>query len=1470
MLTLPKLTSVSGVNLNLNDVSNPQLFTSITGGVSFTLNAGTVAMPLTNLSGLTSISVSGTNSKLSFPNVTSYTQPANTRISWTAGAYSYPTYNTGCELDFPALTTVTGNLETTNSTSATMVVTAQYGATINFPVLTTITVPTGTPGIGSTDGIQLAATNSGIINAGSLTSFTDNSGTADQSSFSSSNSGVFTIPELTSLTGVNLNLGGAGMIALPIAGSLSGVVTVSGGQQISFPNITSINGVTQISVTGTGSTLSFPKVTSYTQPATTSVTWTVGSTSITTGCQLNFPALTTITAATTNYYFSITAQYGAAVSLPALTTITAPPNSVSYSNNGVRLAATNSGTLSAPLLNSFTDQSTGTTHYSSLTANVSGVLTLPKLTSVSGVNLNLDDVSNPQLFTSVTGGVSFTLNAGTVAMPLTNLNGLTSISVNGTNSKLSFPNLTSYTQPANTKISWTAGAYSYPTYNTGCELDFPALTTVTGNLETTNSTSATMVVTAQYGATINLPVLTTIAIPAGTPGIGSYDGIQLAATNSGIINAGALTSFTDNSGTADQSSLTTSLSGVLTVPQLTSLTGVSLNFSSSGSVVLAVTGSLSGSITVYGGAQLSFPNVTNINGVTTIYVYGTSSTLSFPSVTGYTQPASTSVTWTAGSSSTSTGCALSFPALTTITGTTTNYYFSVTAQYGAAVSLPALTTITAPPNSVSYSNNGVRLAATNSATLSAPLLNSFTDQSTGTAHYSSLTANVSGVLTLPKLTSVSGVNLNLNDVSNPQLFTSITGGVSFTLNAGTVAMPLTSLTGLTSISVNGTNSKLSFPNLTSYLQPANTKITWTAGAYSYPTYNTGCELDFPALKVLTGNLETTNSTSATMVVTAQYGATINFPVLTTITVPTGTPGIGSYDGIQLAATNSAIINAGALTSFTDHSGTADQSSLTTSLSGALTLPQLAALTDVNLNLSSAGPVVLSVAGSLTGVITVGGGAQISFPNITSINGVTQISVTGAGSTLTFPKVTGYMQPATTSVTWTAGSTSMTTGCQLSFPALKTITGTTTNYYFSVTAQYGAAFSLPALTTITAPPNSVSYSNNGVRLAATNSGTLSAPLLNSFTDQSTGTTHYSSLTANVSGVLTLPKLTSVNGVNLNLNDVSNPQLFTSITGGVSFTLNAGTVAMPLTNLNGLTSISVNGTNSKLSFPNVTSYTQPAGTAIMWTAGAYSYPTYATGCELDFPALTTLTGNLNTVYDTRESMVLTAQYGATINFPVLNTITVPAGTPAAYSYDGIQLAATNSGVINAEVLTSFTDNSGTADKSSLTANTSGSFSLPNLTSSGITGVTLSGVTLSNLKTFGQWESLYFSSSQLSNTAVGGAAATPQGDGIPNFLKYVYDINPSRPMSAADIVALPAVGTTTQSGAQYVTLTYRQYALIINVTKNIQTSSNLTTWQTVQPDFTQSLGPDPVTGDPIIEVGVKLNGASSLFIHLNATSP
>ncbi len=131
-----------------------------------------------------------------------------------------------------------------------------------------------------------------------------------------------------------------------------------------------------------------------------------------------------------------------------------------------------------------------------------------------------------------------------------------------------------------------------------------------------------------------------------------------------------------------------------------------------------------------------------------------------------------------------------------------------------------------------------------------------------------------------------------------------------------------------------------------------------------------------------------------------------------------------------------------------------------------------------------------------------------------------------------------------------------------------------------------------------------------------------------------------------------------------------------------------------------------------------------------------------------------------------------------------------------------------------------------------------------------------------TFSQWATLHQQSAD--------PTVTPQHDGVSNLLKYLFDINPSVAMSATDRVALPAVGMISKSGTPYLTLTYRQNPLQTGITIRVQTSTDLQTWQTVTPDFTQNLGADPATGDPMIQVQVNATGASKEFIRLDVSLP
>lgn len=152
------------------------------------------------------------------------------------------------------------------------------------------------------------------------------------------------------------------------------------------------------------------------------------------------------------------------------------------------------------------------------------------------------------------------------------------------------------------------------------------------------------------------------------------------------------------------------------------------------------------------------------------------------------------------------------------------------------------------------------------------------------------------------------------------------------------------------------------------------------------------------------------------------------------------------------------------------------------------------------------------------------------------------------------------------------------------------------------------------------------------------------------------------------------------------------------------------------------------------------------------------------------------------------------------------------------------------------------------------------------------TMATITMDNVNissTFTQWAGRFFNSAQLADPTASGLTSVPQGDGVPNLLKYLYNIDPSRPMTSTDSAAVATVGTTTVNGTQYLTLTYRRNLLMTGVTVAVQVSTDMQTWTSVQADIDQQIGTDSATGDPIVRVGVNMAGAANKFVRLNVIS-
>jgi len=129
------------------------------------------------------------------------------------------------------------------------------------------------------------------------------------------------------------------------------------------------------------------------------------------------------------------------------------------------------------------------------------------------------------------------------------------------------------------------------------------------------------------------------------------------------------------------------------------------------------------------------------------------------------------------------------------------------------------------------------------------------------------------------------------------------------------------------------------------------------------------------------------------------------------------------------------------------------------------------------------------------------------------------------------------------------------------------------------------------------------------------------------------------------------------------------------------------------------------------------------------------------------------------------------------------------------------------------------------------------------------------------FSQWEASF------PDPISSGPLATPWNDGVTNLVKYLCGIDPTAPMTPAELTALPVVGITNIGQTSYLTLTYRQNLIETGITVTPQKSFDLQTWTTASSPT--QIGFDASTNDPIMQVQVPVT-ASLQFLRLNVTQP
>jgi hypothetical protein len=89
---------------------------------------------------------------------------------------------------------------------------------------------------------------------------------------------------------------------------------------------------------------------------------------------------------------------------------------------------------------------------------------------------------------------------------------------------------------------------------------------------------------------------------------------------------------------------------------------------------------------------------------------------------------------------------------------------------------------------------------------------------------------------------------------------------------------------------------------------------------------------------------------------------------------------------------------------------------------------------------------------------------------------------------------------------------------------------------------------------------------------------------------------------------------------------------------------------------------------------------------------------------------------------------------------------------------------------------------------------------------------------------WRLRYFSTAELANPAISGQAATPDGDRVPNLLKYYLGLPGRAPAPSA---SQPIGSLFPWSGESFLALTYTHDKLVLDVTCGGQVSPNLLQW-------------------------------------------
>ena len=127
-----------------------------------------------------------------------------------------------------------------------------------------------------------------------------------------------------------------------------------------------------------------------------------------------------------------------------------------------------------------------------------------------------------------------------------------------------------------------------------------------------------------------------------------------------------------------------------------------------------------------------------------------------------------------------------------------------------------------------------------------------------------------------------------------------------------------------------------------------------------------------------------------------------------------------------------------------------------------------------------------------------------------------------------------------------------------------------------------------------------------------------------------------------------------------------------------------------------------------------------------------------------------------------------------------------------------------------------------------------------------------------TYATWRTANFSGADLTNDAISGPNADPDGAGLTNYGRYAFAL-PSR----GRVVNPVTLGTINTGGQNYLTLTFNRRAAATDLSYSVESSADLTIWTAV-PGLIYTPGSGPITAQDAVAIG----SGSRRFLRLRIT--